>query len=677
MEQTNRTILFEELNPDKENLFTILETAKEQESLTDEEICEIEEQFVVRNFDELLEKFQPTIYFTMGTADNEYSFSYENTNTGALHSIPIFLNSENRLLTLFTGMLDYKVTGKIPTQKLAKLADYIFPQRDFEELIRLRRAVKTAYVEKNLFEAERLLYEKHELLSNPLLQMQFYIKEAQTLLNEKQLQEGFIRLEETPEMQIKILCRSAKFDKAEPSLSGEETAGFCEWLNTYLSDRKLCVSEVVRQNILSAVCLVKEDLTQYLLTYKQVLRVYGGIVRDYWKVAQPMFQTLLGIRSFFAQYGDRQGSMQPSLLVTNCTPKQMMDVRRLKYFETFLETVNQKNTHVYTIWYAILPRIENAIVTNRKNLRERFSGNGERDFKQVNEIDTTKTLMNMLAKYKVQMFLSTATAEENTFVAFAKEGMEGVYENFHPFEKENYTTYLIPCYPNFRLMLKEQAKVSIGMQLEQDDFLEDVFRSTSVKNVWLTGLYIDAAYVGAGLVAAYQCTDYLNGFYQKSVDTELPGVAYRILEGDNRHRTKTVMAKEICGYNEELTKQIMKNGSGIIFASEKSGVTVLSDKTMALHNGNKISISQIQTMTYLERVIRAMTQDYKDTLIKKFFVNRQDNIMHKWMKNRTMINSLFRDGETIQYQINEQEGTCNFEVRFTDSVIESQVRLSR
>lgn len=137
------------------------------------------------------------------------------------------------------------------------------------------------------------------------------------------------------------------------------------------------------------------------------------------------------------------------------------------------------------------------------------------------------------------------------------------------------------------------------------------------------------------------------------------------------------MAKEICGYNEELTKQIIKNGSGIIFASEKSGVTVLSDKTMALHSGNKISISQIQTMTYLERVIRAMTQDYKDTLIKKFFVNRQDNIMHKWMKNRTMINSLFRDEETIQYQINEQEGTCNFEVRFTDSVIESRVRLSR
>ena len=62
MEQTNRTILFEELNPHKPSLLTMIGDVKEQESLTDERIHQIHRQLEVQSFQQLIEKFEPGIY---------------------------------------------------------------------------------------------------------------------------------------------------------------------------------------------------------------------------------------------------------------------------------------------------------------------------------------------------------------------------------------------------------------------------------------------------------------------------------------------------------------------------------------------------------------------------------------------------------------------------------------
>ena len=45
-----------------------------------------------------------------------------------------------------------------------------------------------------------------------------------------------------------------------------------------------------------------------------------------------------------------------------------------------------------------------------------------------------------------------------------------------------------------------------------------------VMKIWIDGVYIGAAYVAVGLVAAYQSPDYLKEVFKKNVDDELPGV---------------------------------------------------------------------------------------------------------------------------------------------------------
>ena len=110
--QTNRTILFDVVNPEMFNLSTLMTGTEESvTSLTDEKVKEINEALVVGSFDEFLKKFKPTIY------------SYFDTNNMPQHSLvkPVgipdmfikttVLDRNNRILKMFTSMMDRKKTS--------------------------------------------------------------------------------------------------------------------------------------------------------------------------------------------------------------------------------------------------------------------------------------------------------------------------------------------------------------------------------------------------------------------------------------------------------------------------------------------------------------------------------------------------------------------------------------
>ena len=69
--QTNRTMLFEEINPEKLNLLTLVGDAKDVESLDDAKIKEIHEALLVRSFDEFLNKFEPVVYSYFNAANQK------------------------------------------------------------------------------------------------------------------------------------------------------------------------------------------------------------------------------------------------------------------------------------------------------------------------------------------------------------------------------------------------------------------------------------------------------------------------------------------------------------------------------------------------------------------------------------------------------------------------------
>ena len=73
--QTNRTLLIEEINPEKLNLLTLVGDVRGLDSLSDDKVKEINEALLVKDFDEFLEKFDPTVYsfFNASTGKIVYS----------------------------------------------------------------------------------------------------------------------------------------------------------------------------------------------------------------------------------------------------------------------------------------------------------------------------------------------------------------------------------------------------------------------------------------------------------------------------------------------------------------------------------------------------------------------------------------------------------------------------
>ena len=60
--QTNRSILFEEINPEMLNLLTLVGDVRGVNSVSDDKIKEITHALLERSFDELYEKLEPVVY---------------------------------------------------------------------------------------------------------------------------------------------------------------------------------------------------------------------------------------------------------------------------------------------------------------------------------------------------------------------------------------------------------------------------------------------------------------------------------------------------------------------------------------------------------------------------------------------------------------------------------------
>lgn len=62
--------------------------------------------------------------------------------------------------------------------------------------------------------------------------------------------------------------------------------------------------------------------------------------------------------------------------------------------------------------------------------------------------------------------------------------------------------------------------------------------------MWLEGVYVGAAYEAAGIVAAWQCPEYLKQRF-RNTSMEYPGVRFDVEANDNALLATTSMTKEI------------------------------------------------------------------------------------------------------------------------------------
>jgi hypothetical protein len=202
--------------------------------------------------------------------------------------------------------------------------------------------------------------------------------------------------------------------------------------------------------------------------------------------------------------------------------------------------------------------------------------------------------------------------------------------------------------------------------------------------IWIEGVYIPASYVSAGITSAYQCPDFLRTKF-KNVSPDYPGVRFDVEASDHALRVATTLSKEISGYTNNIKDNINNKNFGFVFSSDNNQIdgkdlrqiTVYKARSMQMVNNEYESLYKTLTSTYVLRMMRAQTSDYKHDNVTFFFSANPDSQKSKWLAKTKFINSILLPNDEIAYTIEEEYNICNIDITFSGNTKNLEVILNK
>ena len=420
--------------------------------------------------------------------------------------------------------------------------------------------------------------------------------------------------------------------------------------------------------------------------YNGYLEFYKKSKDDFVKAVKPLIEKILGVKTFFDQYQVKEKGMQPKLLISNTSLDMLVKSSNLPRLLTYLNTTNDKNEFENTIWFSIVPDVELNQSGGGKLQRLRFAGNQKVEKQGTNSMESLATLMNALVPYKITTFFSFRTGEETTFNYIATEGIGIFKDKCTPLMKQEYSEFVVPCIPNATIIPKDKSGLILDkrMVMDEDGNVALSEEKEDIMKMWLEGIYVNAAYEAAGIVAAWQCPEYLKERFNNT-NSEYPGVRFDVEADDNGLLAATSMTKEISGFTNAIKNSINHTGFGFVFSSDNAqykgreikNITVYKARNL-LSNGNEFEpIYKTLVVTYIERMLRFYSGDFKQDKILKFFSSNPNSQKSRWDADRQHVNSILQDGDELDFEIDEKNGICNVQVTFANVTKNLKVQLTR
>ncbi|GFN32131.1 transcriptional regulator [Paenibacillus xylaniclasticus] len=711
--QTNRTMLFEEINPEKLDLLTIVGEVIGVDSLSDEKVKEINEHLLVRSFEEFLTKFTPTVYSFFNASSQKVMYSLKRPEGIPADCISeIRIDQNNDFLKMLFTLIETKRSQGIANVdfKFENLLDMISPKKVMDDIRQVRKEIHYYYSEYEKLEdgdprkmdlGDRLnakFEEASKNYNNVMAMLPLAIDDIKTrlLLGESQgdkqtdsVQIGMLTIGDQGELKI---IEAPKTDALQLAAANEENnTGLMTVFQEDYEEITENPTDYVKNLVVRTFCPLptvqtEVNVEQEVENYNTYLQFYKTAKDDFVKTVKPLVEKILGVKLFFDQYTVKSRGMLPSLLITNTKLDMLVKSSNLPRLETFLNTVNSKNEFTDTIWFGIVPsiQIENS-TGNVQVRRERFKGNESVQSKDGNSVESLSLLLHSVKPYRLQIFFNFETSELTTFNSMATSGIERYIDKCEPLTRKDYSEFAIPCLPNFTVIPKDKSGVVIDSKmLKTEDGVQLSKEKEDILKLWIEGVYIGAAYVAAGLVAAYQCPEYLREMF-KTVKKDYPGVRFDIEAGDNSLRAVTTMAKEISGFTNNIKDSINRNNFGFVFSSETaqvqgtkiSRITVYKARSLAVTEDGYDSIYKTLVSTYIERMLRFQTSDFKHDNIVKFFSNNPNSQKSQWLANKGFVNSIVQNGDDINYVIDEESNLCQIDLIFNGNVKNLEVTISK
>ena len=702
IQQTNRTILFDEINPEKLDLLTLVGDVKGLESLDDDKIKEINGYLLVKSFDEFLDKFEPTIYSFFNAANQKVIYSLTKPTAipeDSIQAIP--LDHNNDFLKMLLTMIQTRRSQGVENVdfRFDKILDMISPKRVMDDIKALRKEIHYLHGEyEKLEEGDPLKLEVADKLNikfeeasktynNIMAMLPLAIDDSKQRLLIGQgssggSEEGFIagQLTMGDGGELKII--------EIPQTEGTELALLDETTNNALVEIFKEDYENVNDNptdyvanlVIRTFCPLpvttsqKLDIPKEVENYNNYLSFYQETKNDFIKVAKPLVEKILGVFVFFEQYRSKKKAMPPTLLICNSKLDMLTKSSFMPRLQVYLNTVNNKNDFRNTIWFGIVGDIEFNLENNVKLTRERFKGSKKVVKPDINLIENLAALLGGISDYKVHTFFSFETCEETSFSSVATKGVDEYIERTRSLTRREFSEYGIPCLPNISVVPKNKSGVILdaflkvaGEGVKISDDKKDLLR------LWIEGVYIHAGYVAAGIVAACQCPEFLRNQKFKNISKEFPGVRFDLEASNHALKVPTSLAKEISGYTNSIKDAINMRNFGFIFSSDNNRVdgmdlkqiTVYKARTLQMDDdGDYESLYKALTATYISRMMRALTSDYKHDNVVHFFSANPQSQASKWREKTGFVNSILLPHDSLGYQIEAENNLCNVDINF-------------
>ncbi len=222
------------------------------------------------------------------------------------------------------------------------------------------------------------------------------------------------------------------------------------------------------------------------------------------------------------------------------------------------------------------------------------------------------------------------------------------------------------------MVIDTEGKVSLS------DEKEDLMK------MWIEGVYVGAAYEAAGIVAAWQCPEYLKQRFHNT-SMEYPGVRFDVEADDNSLLAATSMTKEISGFTNAIKNSINHTGFGFVFTSDNAQYKGREIKNIRVYKARNLlssgsefePIYKTLVLTYIERMLRFYSGDFKQDKILQFFSNNPNSQKSRWDTSRQYVNSILQDGDELDFAIDEKNGLCNVLVTFSNTTRNLKVELTR
>lgn len=711
--QTNRTILFDEINPEKLDLLTLVGDVHAMDSLDDDKIKEINDKLLVSNFSEFLQKFAPTVYSFFNAVDQSIIFTLKKPE-----HIPDELISEiqigetNDFLAMLLSMVETKTSMGIPNVdfRFEKILELISPKKVVDDIKQTRKEIHYLYGEYDKIDegdplkldiADRLnvkFEEASQNYNNVLGMLPLAIEDIKTRLlfgqedpyHAKPFELGILTMGD--EGELKVI--EAPKDDGKQLVAIEEgtnnalvTAFEEDYEN--ITDRP---TDYVKNLVVRAFCPLPAinsptaiDVKKEVQNYNDYLTFYRDSKNAFIKVVKPLMEKILGVKTFFDQYQTKVKEMPPRLLVTNARLEMTVKSQYLPRTKAFLNSVNNKNNFDNTIWYAIVNNIDFETEDNKRIRRERFKGNIKVVNKDANTMESLAVILNTLKDYRVQTFFSFDTNDETTFMKLATHGIDRYMDKCKVLMRQEYSEFSIPCLPNISVVPKNKSGVVVdslmeytenGAQLSEDK--KDLLK------FWINGIYISGSYVAAGLMAAYQCPAFLRKHF-KTATLEFPGVRFDVEADDNALVVPSTLAKEISGYTATIKDIINHRSFGFILSSDNNQlngrdvnrIKIYKARSLSMQDNTFEAVYRTQVASYVARYLRAATNDYKHDSVVKFFSSHPNSQKSKWEKMREYINPILGEDDELEYSIDSKYNLCHINIIFGGNVKNLEIEISK